>query len=290
MDRFGELRSLLHREPTFETFHAICNELETHWEGEDLTARAVPYVSRFLEDWPDHVRGVTERECRRLVAGEPPRLPMALFRILDLSDVHLDIPGFQRLMSTLDPGNVCILDLSTTGIGFTAMEALAQSPLLKQLTQLKLRECYIRDTGVDHLCRANAMDRMEELDLEVCQITDDGLKLLAESSYLGELRVLRLADNSGVSDRGIDELVRSPLLEQLEVLDLHRTHVGTAGMVALAATPRARNLTMLRANVHQVGISGAQALVESEHTSDSVRDFWTRELDRVDALDVYDLR
>jgi hypothetical protein len=59
-----------------------------------------------------------------------------------------------------------------------------------------------------------------------------GLEALADSPRLGNLRELYLNDNP-ISDDGIRRFVLSPLVEQLEMLDMRYTQISREGIDVL---------------------------------------------------------
>jgi uncharacterized protein (TIGR02996 family) len=109
------------------------------------------------------------------------------------------------------------LDLSGNGIGTPGCEALAQSPHLATLTTLGVADTNCSPQGVALLTTCAFTPTLEALDLS----NNDVASAVGVLARFPALRALNL---SGVQlgDRGLAELLDSPVLPRLQRLDLRR--------------------------------------------------------------------
>ncbi len=63
----------------------------------------------------------------------------------------------------------------------------------------------------------------------------------------------------------LGDLLRSPLLQSVHCLDLTSSDLGDPGAMALAASPHAAHLRVLRLDLCGIGVAGIRALAESPH-------------------------
>jgi uncharacterized protein (TIGR02996 family) len=176
-------------------------------------------------------------------------------------------PAAARVIAESLPPSVRALSLigfMSTSFDDASMSVLASSPRLEGLHHLILYNCNLRGPGARHLARSPHLARLktlrlglgqytlnqvgaggasdlatapfcpslEDLDLDFNNIGDAGLRALAIAPF-GALRCLRLQANE-IGDAAALALVRSPLLQQLEVLDLSHNRLGPKFVRALA--------------------------------------------------------
>jgi uncharacterized protein (TIGR02996 family) len=131
----------------------------------------------------------------------------ALFQHAPVLDVHLQSDGrrLDRLPELPGVKHTLFLDLSSQCLADEGVQRLAEAPMLEQVHGLNLGSTHVGDTG---------------------------LEALADSLRTGRMRELYLNDNP-ITDDGVRRFVLSPLVEQLEVLDVRFTQVSSEGIDAL---------------------------------------------------------
>jgi uncharacterized protein (TIGR02996 family) len=214
--------------------------------------------------------------CNPLASGEPP------------SDRDL-----RDLFASPHLGRLTALDLSCCGVGWPAMQALLDSPLLARLKRLDLGgNVGIADRAVRHLAQAPAARSLEVLRLGGAAITTVGLLDLFTAPCLTGLTHLDLAGcgsagrvptaslavtavgkplpprltnlnlNAVLPAQAALALAQSPHVAQLTALHLGGAEAGDALAVALAESPRLAALKVLDLSHDKLGPAGAQALAE----------------------------
>ncbi len=130
-----------------------------------------------------------------------------LFQCAPVLDIHLETDGkrLDRLPEVPGVNHTIFLDLSSQSLGDAGVERLADAPILSQVHGLNLGSTYMGDHG---------------------------LEALADSQRLGNLRELYLNDNP-ITDDGIRQFVLSPVVEQLEMLDVRFTQISREGIDVL---------------------------------------------------------
>ena len=214
-DRFGDVRSILHGEPSQQGWQALCEALDAYQGAEPLEEVVLPYCLQALQGWPPEIeRWVPPRWDEMLFEEQgPPELILCTH--LELHDYHVG-----------DRGN----------IGDGDVRALAASPHLAQLQHLDLSSNYIGDQGVEALAASAHLTRLQYLDLADNHIGSGGARALAASPNLASLRHLDLYGNR-IGDEGARALASSPHLASLQHLNLHSNGIEDEGAAALAASP-----------------------------------------------------
>lgn len=122
---------------------------------------------------------------------------------------------------------------------------------LPKLERLDLSGNPLGDEGLGHLAAAASLRSLRELILRSDDVDSDftiradGAAALARSDFFRRLRALILAGQN-VGDAGIVDLVGSPNLEGLELLDVSRNGIGAAGSEWAEAIVTSPNLGRLR--------------------------------------------
>jgi uncharacterized protein (TIGR02996 family) len=130
-----------------------------------------------------------------------------LFRLAPVIDVHL-----------------------MTGAG--RLDALPELPFLKHTFFLDLSAQAIGDEGVERLAESPLLAQVHGLNLGCCHLDDAGLDALIDAPDLGALRELYLNDNP-ISDDSMRRFVLTPLVEQLDFLDVRHTLISQEGIDTL---------------------------------------------------------
>ena len=124
-----------------------------------------------------------------------------------------------------------VLDIHLQSDG-KRLDRLPELPGVQQTLFVDLSSQPIGDDGVVRLAEAPMLEQVHGLNLGSTFMGDPGLEALADSLRLGRLRELYINDNP-FTDDGIRHLVMSPLVEQLDVLDIRFTDISPEGIDAL---------------------------------------------------------
>jgi uncharacterized protein (TIGR02996 family) len=217
----------------------------------------------------------------------------ALFRSPHLSqleeiDLRACAPGvIESFLLHFQGTRIRKLLMNGEGIGPRAM-LLAQSDRWQNLEEVQLSFGRFDAAVAETLAASRHLRKLRWLDLRYCRIGDAGVEALARSAHLGSLQYLCLA-STGIGADGARALARSKSLQQLQHLDvgqnepgdailaelaganlpalswlnLSRTHVGDAGLQALARGTLFRRLRTLAISSNtNVGPEGVRALAE----------------------------
>jgi Ran GTPase-activating protein (RanGAP) involved in mRNA processing and transport len=167
------------------------------------------------------------------------------------------------------------LELDANLLSDAAAMALADSGMLGQLRELGLMENQIGDVGVAALIERGGMTRLEVLRLSRNLIGDAGAAAIARGPItLAAFRELARAELhwNRIGLAGIQALLRSPLIHEIEELDMSCDTLTHEDILALAADPALANLHgVLRAYVRDDSEETWQALIDSPHASQGTR-------------------
>jgi uncharacterized protein (TIGR02996 family) len=200
----------------------------------ELRRREFLLLSRHREEWLAPFRGWTSGEefrrgfvesvkiTARAFLAHAPRLfaltPLRQVQILDLdhwADSLAACPFLDRLEALTIHAQYC---------GPSLAAALAHSPYLHHLRQLRLSRNRLGDEGLVHLCR-RSWPSLEELDLSDNGLTGAAALHLQKSQAFPRLRCLQLRDND-LGTAGAVHLAEGPLLRQLQFLGLAGNRLG----------------------------------------------------------------
>ncbi|MFH1621032.1 MAG: hypothetical protein ABIB04_03030 [Patescibacteria group bacterium] len=154
------------------------------------------------------------------------------------------------------------LDFLGSSLYVDDIHALADSPILRQLTCLDLGGVHMGSKGARALADSPNLRQLTSLDLANNSLGPKGARALADSPYLRRLASLNLYGNV-IGPEGTRVLVNSPNLLQLTNLDLSSNNIGPKGAQALANSPNLRQLTSLNLDSNDVGLEGVRALAAS---------------------------
>jgi uncharacterized protein (TIGR02996 family) len=156
------------------------------------------------------------------------------------------------------------LELDQTSLSSAGLVALTAGSRLARMRRLVLKKPSVR-SGVADLLAAAPLDALRYLTLSGVGLNADGLGQLVGSPRLAGLRELALPNN-WLDDRGAITLARSPHLANLKSLNLDSCHIGPAGAAALAASPHLARLQHLDLSDNlQLGDEGVRALADSPY-------------------------
>jgi uncharacterized protein (TIGR02996 family) len=128
---------------------------------------------------------------------------------------------------------IVALDLADNPIGDAGARALAAAPRTERLESLVLRRCEITHEGLSALVDAPFWPKLRRLDLAENPLNISGAIVLAEARAPKRLGELSLADTDGTRD-AMPLLAELSWLWQLRILDLSRNEVSPALLGALA--------------------------------------------------------
>jgi uncharacterized protein (TIGR02996 family) len=165
---------------------------------------------------------------------------LAHLRGLDLSSNGIDAAALACLTRSRFIGLLQALDLSDNPIGTCGAELLANTTSADELRELHLARCALWHEGLLALLGTQA--RWRRLDLSGNELYRLALVRLADSPLMRNLEALDLADNP-LGDNGASVLTDSPNAAGLVDLGLCGTGTGDVEVMALAVS---RNLPQLR--------------------------------------------
>jgi uncharacterized protein (TIGR02996 family) len=165
-------------------------------------------------------------------------------QVLDLSWC-MGPNGIRALAGSTSFGDLRNLSIAGCQAGDAECEALANSPLLGQLTDLVLGggspdRPHRLVTGLAILVNSPRVSRLTSLNLDHTEIGDAEAEVLASATGLQSLRLLSLRWNA-ITQRGVRALTHSRFWPQLQLLSLAVNPIGDAGAnELLAAQPPPR--------------------------------------------------
>lgn len=175
-------------------------------------------------------------ESRRVPANRPPRkLFEAMWRALWVEVVSFGRMGNEILWQWLyDPATEALTRVWLHAQDLTSvnLSALLGSPHLVRLTSLVIHGGS-RIDWFSALAVTPVLTRLEELKVIECDLRDDGFLALVTSAHLSGLKVLSLPGCT-LSEVGVVSLANSPHLRGLERLELFEERVSPPGAAALA--------------------------------------------------------
>lgn len=222
---------------------------------------------------------------------------------LHLSAHKLGTAGLAALVDrpAFAPRTLVALDCGATD---KAVEALAASPAVASLAELRLRGDPITSRGLAAIARSPHLGALRRLQIGYARVDRDGLLALADSARalveldlggnpdLGRdaLEVIASSDNLGglrhlvldgthADDAALRVLLARDALPRLETLSLHGCALTDAGLATLARWPRLPALRELAIGGNRVSPAGlaqlapfARSLIALEHTATAITD------------------
>lgn len=214
------LARLLGEPPSVAVFEQILAHLDEH-DGPAFEA-ALAQAEQGLRGWPDELRCAGEQ----LFDEDWKLRPFArLARKLEFEPSHAgcDPDLVQRIARAPELGNLTILNLLSEDIDCDGAEAIANSPTLARLKELRLGD-QIADSGLCAIASSPHLQQLERLELRGYIAEDDTAEILANSPHMAKLVDLQLEDD-GLGDDGLWALgmsayipaeLRAHYLEQLD--------------------------------------------------------------------------
>lgn len=218
-----------------------------------------PYTSREMTD--DQQLSPFDAEP----SGELARLldDATRTRRLELRDHPLSAETVRALAASPALAEVRDLRLWACGVGEAGALALAASPNVAQLERLELAYHPSRpvgDAGVRALSGSPHLAGLTALGLYLDDLSDDAVEAIVDSDW--ELEALDLADNR-LTARGARALAGWPALRGINTLRLASNPLGDDGVAALCESPHLGALRELDLGAVEMGDAGAHALARS---------------------------
>jgi uncharacterized protein (TIGR02996 family) len=251
---------------------------ESDSEYSELHQREQGLLSRFQVEWKSElpeIRGLHWEAFDRgfvgtvriddpeILLNEGPRL-FAATPITRLRLHRTDPQLLARIVQMQGIQHLIELDLGDGNyISNQGAEAIANSPYLSQLRELKLRSNRLGPAGVRALTNSPFMQDLRILDLDRNDLYDEGLDYLRRSTNWPQLRQLSLGWTQ-VGNDGAEYLAQAETLKNLQFLYLSGNRITDAGAIALANSPHLHNLRALYLDGNRISDGGAISLANSE--------------------------
>ena len=222
-------------------------------------------LGRFLHS--PHLRSLVELDLDRCGVAANHIANFASSEVLaNLEIFHLDdhASGLAQL------GELRSRKLRKFGLSFAppevaALEAIARSPILRQLTHLSLTNMLDEDSAVS-LAAWPVLPQLAHLNLHFGGLSTVGARALATSNLLHNLKELRISFHE-IGNQGVKALLDSPHLQHLESLDVGHSE-GTAALGRLLAEwPGLLRLRNLGLYYNALGVAGVRALLQAPDLS-----------------------
>jgi hypothetical protein len=227
--RFGELRSLVHGQPSeaaWTALAALCDTIPT-WTPDEQALwheQGVPYMRGALARWPLALCVAPWWDTRALLRGSPTSQLFPIARAL-VRPRH-EVTTAEAIRMAADPrlAHIESIELRTVKLSAQGAAALVSSPHLTRLTALDLTNNSIGQRTADALVTSGMASRLTSLRLTMCPLGKRGGRAL-----LGRADLSRLTG----------------------ALELSSCHLGPAGLLALAANPAPPTPAELRIGYNQ---------------------------------------
>lgn len=211
---FGKLRALMqaHDPVSGEALMTWLTQVEAH-DPDRYHTQWVPYLAGFPHHWINPLTTVETIEALEIAAH---LAPFAVFAFD--GSAWSGLARFARQQGKLPPTGWPPGFLNYYGFNDDKMLEFVKSEALSQLVHLNLR------WG---------------------DLTPAGIATLAACPRLKDLKKLELRYHYSIKNEGIEALITSPYITQLEHLDVSQTHAGSRGFQALAQSNFSRHLREL---------------------------------------------
>jgi hypothetical protein len=208
-DRLARLQALLDERPSVAVFGQILALLDDCRDAELKVALARAEAG--LRGWPDELRCAGEQLLEEVPGKELLQFkPTArLVRKLEFEPSHAGCdPEFvQQLARAPELGNLTILNLVCEDIDCDGAAAIANSPTLARLKELRLG-ADIRDFGLCAIARSPYLKELERLELRGWISEVETAVILADSPHMAKLVDLQLEEDDLEAD-GYEALATS---------------------------------------------------------------------------------
>ncbi|MCE9568305.1 MAG: TIGR02996 domain-containing protein [Planctomycetes bacterium] len=139
-----------------------------------------------------------------------------------------------------------------------SVRSVIANPALTQLRELRLESMPVGDVVCSALAAAPHVNGLEVLELSRTEVTTVGAEALAKAPAAATLRVLSM--DGYIGDAGLQHLVRSKHLRQLETLDLRWCQLTNASATLLAEWEGLRTVRKLDLRGNRTGPTARQII------------------------------
>jgi Leucine-rich repeat (LRR) protein len=291
---FGELRSILQRPASVETWEALCQSLEL-WPSDELEQVALPYTLGILHRWPGEVARVAPLSW--VDTRQPPQTlalanrigidgvawragaRAALFQTpllrgmtsIKLARVKLTPRELRMLVSAQPLPALTALDVSFNDLGLSGGRALSAKTQMPSLISLDLSGCEIGFRGLEAMINASVVSNLTSLSLSQCALDNYAILALTYVMSRARLTHLDLSRNNWSDSYGMRFLLDIPHLSSLTSLNLSQCGITDAGINRLIASTRLSGLTKLDLSGNDISAAGYAALAAAPRLHDSIR-------------------
>lgn len=262
---FGELRSLLQREPGPAVWRDLVEFLDDWWNQSPshFDGAVVPYVLEHLKRWPDRERWLPGAWLERMLEGKRhPEWWGLIARAVRVDDLSTRAEA-KKVVRGLASGsflrNVTVLELPGSYMRSMALWGLVRSPHLGALRELDLSYNGLGYLGIHALLRADAFEKLERLVLDGNGLGGKELEALMVKRDWPALEHLSLANNR-IDVSGVWALIQSSMSRHLTSLALGKNALGDDGVCALAVSPLNQRLAQLDVSRNELTWRGGLAL------------------------------
>lgn len=269
--QFGELRSLLEREPSAASFDLMIQRLDAAKSDDEARTRAewLPYIEGRLSQWPDSARQCPKAKLKDYESGTP--IWCHLVRALDYEGENLGKKRLDKILSAPQVSHITRLDIRSaklkweqiatlaaeatfklkyfglrraSGADWDVMGALLGSRMLSETESLSLRGWEKLPAGIaTHLITHFPLRHLHSLDVTGGAITSRTFKTLLDTHALDQLQSFRAGiGKTGKRCEGFVELIARHDTMQ----NLHTLHVNETTPTEIAALTKAEHLSTLR--------------------------------------------
>ena len=241
-----------------------------------LARREAELLARYSARWAgDLAICASDWVFRRgLIEGVQVGLINLLLEYLHQQPLPLRSLHWDRLGQLRHPDDLAILgtlrEMQASYVSFPAEElaAILRSPHLRSLRRLHLQAVHLLGPlTVEMLLYSPWVSQLEHLNVSMNHLSAESIRLFTQATCLPQLRELVVSFNESIGNQGIMRLLRSPLAQQLSLLDVTDTGLTGQGVRQLVNLPQLAGLEVLRIGNNDLGGSGAEALLQSPHLS-----------------------
>jgi hypothetical protein len=231
-DAFGDLRSLLNREPSVQAWQLTCALLE-NMSGAELEDVALPYAAAHTTRWPAHLCRAPRLWLERALAGtHEPR--MAVVRAI-IGHFELGSVSAARLAASTAHAPIEAFHVTISGLDDDALVALQDAAWWPALRALVLRNTHIRARSFEAMFARQVCPALHTLDLSNLSDKDPLLwHLLARhAARLPALRIFA-ARESNMGDDLFIAMAEAGLFTHATALYLTASNLSEIALAALA--------------------------------------------------------
>lgn len=182
---FGELRSILNKPATVESWAELAAHLPKHTLDEYFEDAVAPYLMQHLERWDEATR-VAPAEWGKPLLKEKPAPLLRFATGLDLSSSRVGPAAIKKLIKAPELASLSLLNLSGNGLKNEGAQTLAQCKHLSSLRVLILRDAKVGNAGAVALAGCAGLSQLEDLDLSGNDFIDTGCSALEHSKHLAK--------------------------------------------------------------------------------------------------------